>query len=214
MGDMTADLNARATFPFARPQRHRSALLLGATAVLPFLLCVVGIHHHVELYHVEHESMEPTLHDGDRIVVEKKARFRGYGPDRGDVVVLRGVGGDESQRLVKRVVGLPGETIAGRFGAIHVDGTRLEESYLRSAISAQDFPPTTLGEDQYFLLGDNRAASVDSRTFGAVKRGQLVGRVILTVGWLGQPWRLGIVCGGVLIVLLGLTRGRSATLRP
>ncbi len=128
----------------------------------------------VSSFWIPSESMVPTLEVNDRILVNKTETS----PGRGDIMVfhtppmLAGAGPDD---LVKRVVGLPGETIEGRDGAVYVNGQRLAEPYLPTPTTTAPFAPRTLGDDEYFMMGDNRGSSEDSRVFGPIARRDFVG---------------------------------------
>lgn len=152
-------------------------LLIGVAAVLVRLVVATP-------YSVESESMEPTLLDGQEVVVNKLAYSVGD-PERGDVVVLNLA----SEAFVKRIVGLPGEVIEGRDGLVLVDGEALAETYLDGAVTST-FAPVELGPDQLFVLGDNREASADSRSFGPVNASEVVGRAELVLWPLADIGRL------------------------
>ena len=144
-------------------------------------------------YVVPSGSMRPTLIEGDRIVVDKMAfglrvpftdkwLLTSGGPSRGDVVVLRSP--EDGGTLVKRVMGLPGETVAVRGGVVFIDGESVEK---RTSVvpSWLDYGPITLQSDEYLVLGDNRANSHDGRAFGPVQQSYIYGRVE------GVVWRKG-----------------------
>lgn len=125
-----------------------------------------------KVYTIQSGTMEPSIHAGDRINCSRRApgRLR-----RGDVVVFAGWRAAPSGVvLVKRVVGLPGETVASDDGTtILVDGTALAEPY--AAGGGRPFVAVTVPEDEYFLLGDNRPMSADSRMHGPVPHGSVKG---------------------------------------
>jgi len=158
----------------------------------------------VNPYRIPSSSMEPTLHcaepaagcragSSDRVLANRFIyRFRD--PERGDIVVFEtpreavarcGAGGT----FVKRIVGLPGETIGQRGGSLRLNGRPLAEPYLNGGRPGPDFPQRALGPDEYFMMGDNRAQSCDSREWGPVTRGDLIGPVF-AVYW--PPTRLGL----------------------
>jgi signal peptidase I len=158
----------------------------------------------VNPYRIPSSSMEPTLHcaapgvgcqagASDRVLANRFIyRFRD--PERGDIVVFEtpeeavercGAGGT----FVKRLIGLPGDTIAQRSGVLRVNGAPLEESYVNGGSAGLDFPERTLGADEYFMMGDNRGQSCDSRQWGPVSREDLIGPVF-AVYW--PPTRLGL----------------------
>lgn len=119
------------------------------------------------------QSMEPTLHSSQRVVVEKVTYRFLHGPRHGDIVVMDMP--DQAEMLIKRVVGLPGETIEVRGGYAYVDGTQLDEPWIRRP-GGRDFGPLTIPPLHVFVLGDNRGASNDSRSFGPVPIDYVVGR--------------------------------------
>jgi len=128
---------------------------------------------------VQGRSMSPTLHDGDRCLLNRLS-YVYTSPKRGDLVVLHDRGEDDL--AVKRIVGMPGESVRVTHGAILVNGRRLVEPYLDAG--TQTLAPTgadqsyKLGAHEYFVLGDNRAESEDSRFYGPISRGQIVGTLI------------------------------------
>jgi signal peptidase I len=144
--------------------------------VLPALLLAVLIHMFLAQATVVYgRSMEPNLYESQRLIIDKVSyRFRS--PQRNDIVVLDLPYMDEM--LVKRIVGLPGETLEVRNGQVLVNNVPLPETFPHH-LTEYDTLPITLGPLNYFVLGDNRGNSNDSRTFGAVERESIVGRVWL-----------------------------------
>ena len=123
---------------------------------------------------VTDRSMLPTLTEGSTFLVNKYiTHFRPL--HRGEIVVLRPQKLAQEQ-YVKRVIGLPGETISIQGGKVFVNGQPLEEPYARGA-SYPDLPPRALKEGSYFVMGDNRPESQDSRHFGAVPSDQIEGKI-------------------------------------
>jgi len=144
--------------------------------VLVVLLVFGLMHVTLQSYEVDGESMESNFHDGQRVLVEK-ITYRFHSPDRGDVVVLHPPNGS-SKPYIKRIIGLPGETIEINGGDIYIDGFLLEETAdFSSQIPIPDSYSVTLLEDEYYVLGDNRAHSGDSRSFGPVAREEIIGRM-------------------------------------
>lgn len=134
----------------------------------------------IQPFYVKGASMEPNFFDHEYLIIDEISyRFRT--PERGEIVVFR-YPRDPSQYFIKRVVGLPGETIEITGGHIilytveHPNGNVLEESYITEELTNGKIK-TTLGQDEYYLLGDNRDESLDSRSFGPVKRPSIIGRV-------------------------------------
>lgn len=171
-------------------QSQREALLELAEAVgLAAVLAVVIIAFVAQSFLVQGQSMEPTLHDGERLLVDKLTyRFRE--PRRGEIVVFR-VPSDPSRRFIKRIMGAPGDVLEFRDGRVILNGQVLRESYAvgptLSGRIRQTVPP-----GRYFVLGDNRANSEDSRfaDVGFVPRELIVGRAVL-VYW--PVYRAGLV---------------------
>lgn len=144
--------------------------------VLPALLLALVIHLFLAQATVVYgRSMEPNLHERERLIIDKIS-YRLHPPQRNDIVVLDLPEMDEM--LVKRIIGLPGETVEIRGGVVYVDGHALEERFPHDTF-IHDTPPLNLGAFSYFVLGDNRGNSNDSRSFGSVSREAIVGRVWL-----------------------------------
>ena len=118
-------------------------------------------------------SMEPNLHTDQRLVVEKVS-YRLHAPRRQDVVVLH-IPNRGPELLIKRVIALPEETIEIKDGAVYIDGQRLDEPYL-NVETRGSYGPRTIPPGHIFVMGDNRGASNDSRSFGPVPIDQVVGR--------------------------------------
>jgi signal peptidase I len=145
---------------------------LASAGVYATLIVTFGF----QVARVEGHSMEPTLHDQDRLVVNKLA-YQIQSPARGEVVMLLHPN-DPSQALVKRVVAEPGDTIAMRNGAVIVNDVVLSEPYVISDHrSFDDRAAMLVPEGFYFVLGDHRNNSTDSRIFGPVPARYILGRV-------------------------------------
>ena len=133
------------------------------------------------------QSMEPTLHSAQRVVVEKVTYRFLHGPRHGDIVVIDQP--DQREMLIKRVAGLPGETVEVRGGYTYVGGEQLEEPWIVRP-GGRDYGPMTVPPLQVFVLGDNRGASNDSRSFGPVPIEHVVGRAWFSY-W--PPEHVGVV---------------------
>ncbi len=123
------------------------------------------------------ESMEQTLLKQDRVMVNKLS-YRLGDISRGDVVVFKRPDNDPNgyQDLIKRVIGTPGDVVEGHDGAVFVNDVAIDEPYLDPADVISDFGPITVPEGEYFMMGDNRDDSYDSRFFGTVPEGNVLGR--------------------------------------
>ncbi|MCD8348290.1 MAG: signal peptidase I [Lachnospiraceae bacterium] len=138
---------------------------------------------------VDGRSMNDTLQDGDNLIVEKLS-YRFGDPQRFDIIVFQPYE-DSSELYIKRIIGLPGETVRiDEEGNIYIDGELLEEDYGKETIQnpGRASEEITLGEDEYFVLGDNRNNSTDSRTerVGNVSRDSIVGKAWLRIWPLGS----------------------------
>ncbi len=127
--------------------------------------------------HVEGSSMEPTLHDGQYVMLDKTTYSILHGPRDGDIIVFRPPIPSEHD-FVKRVIGTPGDTIEIRDGQLLLNGQPVNEDYLHGIVMHGDYPRTVVPADDYFVMGDNRNNSSDSRTWGFVPRDNIVGKVM------------------------------------
>lgn len=141
----------------------------------------------VQRTEVEGQSMEPTLYNGENLMVDK-VTYRFREPKRFEVIVLQPFDNDPSTLYIKRVIALPGETIQIlEDGSIMINDVKLEESYGKEVIKANTRERAkdkiTLGEDEYFVLGDNRNDSGDSRSkaVGNVKKSQIIGKAWIRI---------------------------------
>ena len=164
------------------PESPRRSLLwketveLGQSLLLGLVLALV-IQVFIQPTVVYGQSMEPNLHDNERVILEKVSYRIGL-PARGDIVVFPVEG--EPLPLIKRVVGLPGETVEVRSGQVLVDGIAWHEPYA-SGPTAGNTPLIRVPEGSVFVMGDNRAwgGSLDSRRLGAIPLSKLIGRATL-----------------------------------
>lgn len=141
---------------------------------------------------VSGQSMQPTLHDGDNLLVDKLTyRFRD--PKRYEIVVFP-YKYEEDTYYIKRIIGLPGETVQIIDGYVYINGEKLKKDYGAEVMQDSGIAeePITLGEDEYFVLGDNRNHSSDSRVpnVGVLKRKDLLGRAWVRIWPLD---RIGVV---------------------
>lgn len=145
-----------------------------AETVLPALIIVLGLNVLVaRACAVESVSMEPTLHETQRLIVEKVSYYL-HPPQRGDIVVFQ-MPSLGPTPLIKRVIGLPGEEIETRDGRVYINGQLLNEPYVHQN-TYPGIPPTHVPEGSVFVMGDNRPYSNDSRYFGPVPLSAIQGR--------------------------------------
>lgn len=149
-------------------------------ALLIFLLIRVVIQN----FRIEGYSMEPNLHQGQYLIVNKAVYWL-HPPERGDIVVFAFPRAPDRD-FIKRVIGLPGETIEIRNGSVYIDGVLLDEPYL-SEPTHGTVPPRTLAPGEYFVLGDNRDNSSDSRSWGPLPQDKIVGKAWLSY-WPPRQW--------------------------
>ncbi|MEW6154613.1 MAG: signal peptidase I [Actinomycetota bacterium] len=136
----------------------------------------------VQAFYIPSGSMLPTLQEQDRVLVNKLS-YRFGDVDRGDLIVFRGPdqAPGEVKDLIKRVVGLPGETVEARDGQVLVDGQVIDEPYLGDGITTGPLEPQTVPPGHYWVMGDNRGNSKDSRFFGAVDEDLIIGKAFVRV---------------------------------
>lgn len=132
-------------------------------------------------FFIDGPSMQPSFEPGQFVLVSRVHYLFGE-PQRGEVVVFNAPGSrPDDPPLIKRLIGLPGETLELRDGQVYIDDVLLDEPYLRETCTQARCSDRVveLGEDEYFLMGDNRNNSRDSRAFGAVSRERIVGEAVL-----------------------------------
>lgn len=157
--------------------------LIAVVIVIPFRLYVA------QPFVVDGASMDPTFHTGEYLIVDELTyHFRA--PERGSVMIFK-YPKDPSKYFIKRVIGLPGETVTLDHGQVsivnaeHPEGITLTEPYIE--FPKDDSSSYVLGADEYFVMGDNRAGSADSRLWGPVPKGNIIGRPILRL-WPASIW--------------------------
>jgi len=164
--------------------------IIAALIVLPFRYFIA------QPFIVQGVSMSPTFETGEYLIVDEIS-YRFNNPERGDVVIVKKPG-NTSENLIKRIMGLPGETLHYKNNVLIVinkenpNGLIVSEPYLTN-IKTGDFE-ATLGGDQYFVMGDNRSVSLDSRMVGPVRRDAIIGEAILR---LFPPTRISYYPGGI-----------------
>jgi signal peptidase I len=169
-------------------KRYRLVREVIETVVLTLLMFTV-IRFAVQNFNIEGMSMEPSLHNGELILVDKWSYlFRA--PERGDVVVFVAPR-TPSQDYIKRIIGLPGDVITVQGTTVFVNGVKLNEIYVSSARQGNPYAFKTISNlvvpaNEYWVMGDNRAGSCDSRGFGFVPRQNIIGRAALVYWPFGQ----------------------------
>ena len=175
--------------------------------VIAFVVALVIKTFLIQAFYIPSASMEPTLVEGDRVLVEKVS-YRFHGPERGDVVVFEknlelppGAEEDQSifedigdgfrslfgfptggsQDFIKRTIAVEGDTIEGRDGKVYVNGEELTEPYLAPEIPISAFGPVDIPPGMIFVMGDNRNNSDDSRSFGPIEAETVVGRAFVLI---------------------------------
>jgi len=142
----------------------------------------------VQPFYVKGASMEPNFYDHEYLIIDEIS-YRFKEPSRGDIIVFR-YPKNPQEYFIKRIIGLPGEKIQVKDGQVRIinnnnqDGSILDEPYLANGTKTYSLieDAVSLGNEEYFVLGDNRNSSKDSRSFGSVNRSFITGRVILR-GW-------------------------------
>lgn len=151
------------------------------TLVIFFLVRTV-----IQNYRIDGISMEPNFHNGQFLIINKLA-YRLGEPARGDVIVFH-YPRDPSRDFIKRVIGLPGDTVEVRSGQVIVNGEIIDEPYEPSP-GTYDSEPVTLPEDQLFVMGDNRNNSSDSHIWGALPMENVIGKAVVSY-WPPSDWGL------------------------
>ncbi len=194
------------------PQRKSSLKPLVVEILQTVLLTLIifaGVRSVVQNFKVDGASMEPTLHTGQYLLINKMAYFHIEGvplqiaedlhlvtttgdsafpfggPQRGDIVVFRYPGGPDRD-FIKRIIGLPGDTIQIERGRVYVNGVLQQEDYIE-AVPTYSLPPQKVPQDSYFVLGDNRPNSSDSHIWGYVPEANLIGKAWVSY-WPPNEW--------------------------
>lgn len=152
--------------------------LVALAIVLPLRLFIF------QPFLVSGDSMEPNFHTGDYLLIDEISYVFKI-PQRGDVVILK-YPNNPSQKFIKRIVGLPGETVVVRGGNVYIQQGNIvfqldESSYLKGVQKTPGESTMSLGKGEYFVLGDNRAFSLDSRVWGVLPHKDIVGRLLTKV---------------------------------
>jgi signal peptidase I len=165
-----------------RAQRRRAATEWGVIIVVTVVLVLLLKTFVVQAFYIPSGSMEPTLKPHDRVLVAKV----GVGVHRGSIIVFKKPATDPTPGitdLIKRVIGLPGDHVSAHDGYVYIDGKRLDESWLPQIDQGVtgDLKPQTVPPGTYFVLGDNRTNSDDSRFIGDIPQRLVVGVTILRI---------------------------------
>lgn len=178
--DTTIDTKERL---FAEPPKQKHPIIEIVQFALIALLIVLPIRMFIaQPFIVSGASMEDTFHTGEYLIVDQ-VTYRFHEPTRGDVVVFR-YPRDPSKFFIKRIIGLPGDTITIDNATVTVTneqytaGITLEEPYIKSMEPAP-FQTETLGDREYFVMGDNRDQSSDSRVWGVLQEENIIGRALV-----------------------------------
>ncbi len=164
----------------------REVLITLAIAIVIFVLLQVTIQSSIVLY----SSMEPNLHEGQRIIISKTAYWFGE-PKRGDIIVFPNPNNPDEE-YIKRIIGMPGELVEITSGVVYIhqaNGNTLvldENEYIEDPAN-DDYSGNTISENEYFVLGDNRNNSFDSRRGWTVPRDEIVGKAWLSI-WPLSDW--------------------------
>jgi len=135
-----------------------------------------------QAFYIPSESMVPTLKVHDRVLVNKLS-YKLHPVHRDDIVVFKAPKNSDPgiDDLVKRVIGLPGESVSGHGGHVYINGQELKEPYLPTPTFTSDFAPVKIPANSYWVMGDNRGNSRDSRVFGTIAKHEIVGRVFVRI---------------------------------
>jgi len=169
---------ARSAQSLTRTVTPKSAVRLIVEPLTIAIVLALCVRTALRLYVIPSTSMLPTLVPGDHIVVTPY-RFQGA-PKRGDIVVFRSTRADD-ELMIKRIIGIPGDLVETRAGRIVISGHALPEPYVAAPATTGAVAPQIVPADSYFVLGDNRADSVDSRSWGVLPHDRVVGQARLVL---------------------------------
>ena len=180
------------TPPTPSPGRStRNAVEWVAIVIGALLVALIVKTFLIQAFYIPSLSMYSTLDKGDRVLVNKVS-YHVHDIHRGDIVVFKrppGVPDTGIKDLIKRVIGLPGDTVEAHGGSMYVNGKQLKEGYLDRGTVTSDFPVKTVPKGDIFVMGDNRGNSEDSRVFGPIAEKLVVGRAFVRV-WPIQDFHL------------------------
>jgi len=138
-------------------------------------MALFGIRGVIDNFRLDGHAMEPTLQSGDSLLVDRLS-YRVREPERGDIIVFDAWYSDRA--FIKRIVGLPGENVEIRDGLVLIDGRELEEPYLEQP-TLDHIGPVELDRNEYYVIGDNRGNSSDSRAYGPLPEDLIHGRAVV-----------------------------------
>lgn len=163
----------------ALPKNRKRSLFgeMFESVAIAVLLAVVIRLFVLEPFYIPSGSMEPTLQERDRIIVSKM-NYYFQEPKRGDIVVFK-YPKDPKRNFVKRLIAKGGETVAIKDSRLYINGQQVPEDYLPPGLRIADFGPVAVPEGSYFMMGDNRNNSDDSRVWGFLPEKLIVGKAIL-----------------------------------
>jgi signal peptidase I len=182
--------------PVRRRRQRAAAISWSATIGVAVLVAIIVRSFLLQMFWIPSVSMAPTLEQGDRVIVYKMGDIAS--PSRGDIIVFsrppKLVTGED--HLIKRVIGMPGDRVAFVDGDVYINEQPLPEPYLPEGTETLQLTvpgceldaPCVVGPSQYWMMGDNRDESADSRRFGPIESDTIVGRAFVTV-W--PPGRIG-----------------------
>lgn len=150
-----------------------------AKGIFVLIAFLILIHFFIAtVFVVDGASMEPNFHNKEYILIEKLSYLIAK-PQRGDVVVIKFPGDPEHKKYIKRIIGLPGETLEIKDNNVYINGQKINEFYIPQYVKTLPNMKTTIGPNDYFIMGDNRENSNDSRFWGTCPKNDLIGRAIM-----------------------------------
>lgn len=184
--DSMTEKSKTGTLANSIPQNYRGFVEIVVIIVIAVVVALIVRMFLLQLFFIPSESMDPTLKVNDKIFVNKLA-YKFHDVERGDIIVFDApeqVRTEKIKDLIKRVVGLPGDTVEGRCANnettcevdIYVNGKKLNEPYLVDGLQYSPFPPITVPANSVLPMGDNRDNSEDGRVFGPIPKDTIVGR--------------------------------------
>ena len=177
-----APVEAPATTGLQHPHMLRDLVETMVLIAVAFLV----VNSLIGRFRIEQVSMEPNLHEGEYVIVDKVSyAFRQ--PERGDIVVIKNPQPGQPD-LIKRVIALPGESLEVRGGQVYINGQALNEPYIQPPMGREQ-PLTQLQASQFFVMGDNRSNSQDSRELGPRPASDIVGRAWI-IYWPPPDWQI------------------------